>query len=450
MFTSVEFENYMSLKKLKLNIKQKNDFKKIVAIYGENGSGKSNIVSAFMNLRLSLDTLNAKKKLDEFLSSDTKNENIMNVKHYTAMYSDRSRIDRVFENTYLLGATEPMSLKYNFKIYGHFGYYKLIFKKDSSGSLYLASEELNYLIKKSSGVIFHITSDENQNISIKVSPQLFKNANLSNSMDDLIKRLWGKHTFLAIFQEFAVENNEKYIIENVLNNFLKVQSKFEHLSFKTDNARGANNFRQMLHNLISGTVNNGNTRNKIENTSESLNKYFVPLYSDIMSLHYKTESLEDNKTKYELYEKKRISDEIVEIPFVLESNGTKKLLNLFPLLLNAVNGDTVIIDEIDQGIHDLLIDRIIENVKDDITGQLIFTTHDTQVMKQLDVSSLYVIQVDSSGNKRVSNISKASKSNIASNNNIQKLYLEGYFAGIPYADDVDFYDIIENLGVNHD
>lgn len=439
MFTSVEFENYMSLKKLELNIKQKNDFKNIVAIYGENGSGKSNVVSAFMNLRLSLDTLNAKKRLDEFVSSDIRN-----------IYSGRSRIDGVFENTYLFGATEPMSLKYNFKIDGHFGYYKLILKKDNNGLLYLASEELNYLIKKSSGIVFHITSDDKQNISVKISPQLFKNANLSNSMNDLINRLWGKHTFLAIFRNFEVENNEKYIIENVLNNFLKVLSKFGNLSFKTDDASGTNTFTQILHNLISGTVNNENTKDKIEKTSESLSKYFVPLYSDIMSLFYKTESLEDNKTKYELYEKKRISNEVVEIPFILESNGTKKLLDLFPLLLNAVDGNTVVIDEIDQGIHDLLIDRIIDNIKDDITGQLIFTTHDTQVMKQLDTSSLYVIQVDSSGNKRISNISRASKGNIASNNNIQKLYLEGYFAGIPYADDVDFYDIIENLEVDHD
>ncbi|WP_155832132.1 AAA family ATPase [Companilactobacillus nodensis] len=154
--------------------------------------------------------------------------------------------------------------------------------------------------------------------------------------------------------------------------------------------------------------------------------------------------------RYELYEKKRISNKIVEIPFALESNGTKRLLDLFPLFLNAVNGNTVIIDEIDQGIHDLLIDRIIDNIKEDITGQLIFTTHDTQVMKQLDVSSLYVIQVDSEGNKRIVNISKASKGKIAANNNIQKLYLDGYFAGIPYSDDVDFYDILEGIGVNND
>lgn len=175
-------------------------------------------------------------------------------------------------------------------------------------------------------------------------------------------------------------------------------------------------------------------------------KYFIPLYSDIESMFYKKNNTENGEINYELYEKKRISNKLITIPFDLESNGTQRLLSLFPLFLNAIAGRTVIIDEIDQGIHDLLIERLIDNVREDLEGQLIFTTHDTQIMQQLDASSLYVLQVDYAGNKRIVNISKASQKNIAANNNIQKLYLNGYFSGIPYADDVDFYDILEDLG----
>ena len=169
------------------------------------------------------------------------------------------------------------------------------------------------------------------------------------------------------------------------------------------------------------------------------------MYSDIENIFYKKSSSKSDEIHYELYEKKRISNTLITVPFSLESNGTKKLLNLFPLFLNAISGQTVIIDEIDQGIHDLLVERIVDNVQEDLEGQLIFTTHDTQIMQQLDVSSLYVLQIDSLGNKRIVNLSKASQKSIAANNNIQKLYLNGYFSGVPYADDVDFYDILGSL-----
>lgn len=460
MFTEIELKNYMSLKNIKLDMKQKNDAKSIVAIYGENGSGKSNVVSAFMNLSLSINTLKSQKifnKMESNILSDDENDNNMSddAKKMkldairSIQNSQYTSLLRIFQNTYLFGEHGPTELKFNFKIDGHAGYYKLVFEK-SNGKAYLATEELNYVIKKSSGMIYIITGDKDGNISYKLSPQLLKNKELFASIDDSIYRLWGKHSFLSIFNEFQNENNNKYIEDNVLASFLTVISDFRQISFKTDGASGMSQFPKLLPDLYRGTIDYDGSEERIIRTMAALDKYFVPLYSDIVELSYKSIRVDDNMIRYELYEKKRISNKIVEIPFALESNGTKRLLDLFPLFLNAVNGNTVIIDEIDQGIHDLLIDRIIDNIKEDITGQLIFTTHDTQVMKQLDVSSLYVIQVDSEGNKRIVNISKASKGKIAANNNVQKLYLDGYFAGIPYSDDVDFYDILEGIGVNND
>lgn len=40
-------------------------------------------------------------------------------------------------------------------------------------------------------------------------------------------------------------------------------------------------------------------------------------------------------------------------------------------------GVTVVYDEIDNGIHDLLLKNILESMVDHITGQLIITTHNT-------------------------------------------------------------------------
>lgn len=454
MFTAVEFENYMSLKNLKLNIKKNGKPKKIVAIYGENGSGKSNIVSAFMNLSLSILTLKNQNYLtdtNEILNSDDDfdiEDSVAREKRFelimkAAQRSRYSKISSVFSDAYMLETTAPMKIKYEFQIDGNNGYYELIFKK-VDGKIQLKKEKLNFLINKASGTLFEIENHKDKTMDIKFSPSLFSSDGFKTIIEKNVSRFWGKHTFLAIFNDFKDSNNAAYIKDNTLTNFTKVIKIFSRISFRADDATGAVQFKQMLDDLVSGSISK-DEESKVDKTEKALLKYFVPLYSDIENIFYKKSSSKSDEIHYELYEKKRISNTLITVPFSLESNGTKKLLNLFPLFLNAISGQTVIIDEIDQGIHDLLVERIVDNVQEDLEGQLIFTTHDTQIMQQLDVSSLYVLQIDSLGNKRIVNLSKASQKSIAANNNIQKLYLNGYFSGVPYADDVDFYDILGSL-----
>lgn len=453
MITALHLNNYKSFKQLDLDLKKGNRPKKMVAIYGENGSGKSNIVSAFQNLVASLKTVSIQAELAKVQAQNMdESEGENRVPNFVLELIRNGTLNdtdllSVFRNTYMFQTDEPMRIKYDFSIDGKEGYYEFIFKKHENKP-YLSSEKLYFLIKKSSGILFQISNDDNGGVKEVWSPSLFKNNEIKKLTEDATSRLWGKHTFLSIFNNITHQTNKKYIEDNISNNFLAVLNEFNTIAFKSDRSTGINMFGQLLQNMMIGQVpDDENQRNRIKSTENSLRKYFIPLYSDIMDIFYNIISDGKDTLRYELYEKKRIGGEILEIPFKLESHGTRQLLELFPLFLNAVHGETVVIDEIDQGIHDLLIDRLIENIKDDIEGQLIFTTHDTQVMKELDPTSLYIIQIDSEGNKRVVNVPQVKNSNITAHNNIQKKYLEGYFSGIPYSDDVDFFDILEDLEV---
>jgi len=454
MITALHLENYKSFKNLNLELKKGNNPKKIVAIYGENGSGKSNIVSAFQNLIASLQTVRKQAQITNIQAQAFENEKDSDSRPNLLLeILKHGRIDNaelldVFENTYMLETNDPMVIKYDFNIDGHDGYYELIFKKNNEKP-YLFSEKLYYLIKKASGVVFEVTNNGTEEPIRMWSPNLFRNKEIKNIVDDATLRLWGKHTFLSIFNNILEQTNKEYIKSNVSSNFLDVNRNFNMIAYKSDDSTSMNMFNLLLQDMIKGVVlNNESEINKIKTTEIALSKYFAPMYSDIFKIYYKTVEADKSTIRYELFEQKRIAGKLLEVPFRLESNGTMKLLKLFPLFLNAVHGETVVIDEIDQGIHDLLVDRLIDNIKDDIEGQLIFTTHDTQVMKELDVSSLYVIQIDDKGNKKVVNLSKNGGSNIAAHNNIQKKYLEGYFSGIPYLADVDFYDILNDLEVH--
>ncbi|WP_167849802.1 AAA family ATPase [Companilactobacillus suantsaicola] len=434
MIRGMILENYKSFGKLDLNLQKGGEPKSVVAIYGENGSGKSNIISVFKNLILSFQTLNNQDRLLDFQSNIPKNNLV-----------DKTSLLEVFEDSYMLDTTDDMRVKINFQVNDSDGYYELIFKK-VDGKPYLYSEELYYLIKKASGTVFKIKGTKNGPNQIEFSPSLFANTKFRDLAQDMVNRLWGKHSFLAIFNNLIEKSNKEYVESNVSANFLNLIRTFNTVAFRGDDSTGVNTFNGLLPDMIKGTLNKNQSDELITTTSNALNKYLVPLYSDLMEVYYQTERTEEG-IHYELFERKRMGGRVLNLPFRLESHGTKELLKLFPLFLNAVNGKTVVIDEIDQGIHDLLVDTLVDNLKDDIEGQLIFTTHDTEVMKELDVSALYVIQIDINGNKKVETLSKNNKRNIAAHNNIQKKYLEGYFAGIPYSSEVDFYDILNDLEV---
>ncbi|MCW3779446.1 ATP-binding protein [Levilactobacillus namurensis] len=452
MFTSLYFENYKSFKMMELNLEQAQLPKRIVAIYGENGSGKSNIISALIKLEQSVSTRTTQHRLTELQAklatvaddSPKKTAKLMDFMNYRSLGQDE--LSAIFKDTYRRGASGPMVIRYNFKLDQNDGWYELKFTQNQDG-LHLVSETLHYLIKSATGINFKITGDEQGHIKPYWSPSLFK-GNMKDIAEDATDRFWGKHTFLAILTELMRESNQNYVRKNVADPVIAVNRSFHQLAFKSDHTMGVNPISGLLPDLQGGTLP-ATSRNaeKIKLTQAALNQYFVPLYSDMVQVFYQTDRHQGD-LEYRLFEKKRISGQITELPFRLESHGTKQLLKLFPLFLDVVKGDTVIIDEIDNGVHDLLIDRLIENVRDDIQGQLIFTTHDTQIMKQLEASALYVIQTDTDGNKQVINLSKNGKVNIAANNNVQKMYLDGYFAGIPYSDDVDFYAILNDLEVD--
>lgn len=87
----------------------------------------------------------------------------------------------------------------------------------------------------------------------------------------------------------------------------------------------------------------------------------------------------------------------------LESTGTHNILELLPFFMIAAQGYTAVIDEMDTGIHDLLVMYMLQDIFPDIKGQLIITTHNTLVMTSefIPANSFYVIQEDEDGTREI-------------------------------------------------
>ena len=175
-----------------------------------------------------------------------------------------------------------------------------------------------------------------------------------------------------------------------------------------------------------------------------LNEFFTNLYSDIKKVCYEREYI-DNYIKYNLIIKKRVYGRLVDVDFKLESCGTQNILELIPYLISACEGQIVVIDEIDNGIHDLMIDKILESIQQYIRGQLIITTHNTMLLESdIPKENIYVFNVNKNADKELIAITDFN-GRIHKNINPRKKYLNGMYGGIPIISDIDFDELIDGL-----
>jgi hypothetical protein len=175
-----------------------------------------------------------------------------------------------------------------------------------------------------------------------------------------------------------------------------------------------------------------------------VNEFFTLLYSDIKEAYYKRE-LKEEKIEYELMFKKLLYGKIVDIEATLESTGTLHLLEILPYILMGVDGKTVVIDELDTGIHDLLVNNILSNMLDSLKGQLIITTHNTMLLEtDIEPAYIYTFMVDTDANKTLAPIISY-EDRAHPNLNYRSRYLKGMYGGVPISRDIDFDELLEIL-----
>ena len=95
----------------------------------------------------------------------------------------------------------------------------------------------------------------------------------------------------------------------------------------------------------------------------------------------------------QFYIKRVIRGKDYELPFGMESDGTKKLIAALPMILLALSeGRLVIVDELDAKLHPKLLRYIIslfKNPEINTRGaQLVFTSHDMKNMQARSIRSM--------------------------------------------------------------
>ena len=128
-----------------------------------------------------------------------------------------------------------------------------------------------------------------------------------------------------------------------------------------------------------------------------------------------------------------------EVPFDFyseESNGTQEFFHMMLTILNIIRGNKVLlIDEISSGLHVKLVEYILNLFHQSESAQLIFSTHNTNLlnMKKVRKDQVYFVNKRDDGSSDL--YSLFDYKDFRETMDAEKAYLQGRFDAIPYIDE---------------
>ena len=427
MFNYIRLKNFKSLVDLSFDFSRAES--NLILIYGENGVGKSNLSAAFLALSEFMRTMEMRDIIQSLLLQfkDRSREEAID-KLIRSHFRDTQSI---IDSNKTLSIDGNMVLEFGFSIEKKKGVYIIETNNEE-----IVHERLEFTLAKNKGLYFDLSSQEK-----RINESIFVDKLYYQEVIGSIEKFWGKHSLLAILNYDRIDKARNYLDKRLSQSFLKVMNEFISLTCKVKNGSdgelGILGYKhRVLTNLDSGEIQKTQEA-ELDQSEQILNLYLCQVVKDIAGVYYKRK-YSDEKIKYELYIKKRMFCQIVDVAFNLESTGIQAMVEILPFLAAAIHGATVVIDEIDTGIHDLSIQRLIQSVLPVIKGQLIVTTHNTRLMESdLNDSCFYIFTRDDNAMKTIRSIRDVGK-RIQPHHNRRDQYLKGVYNGIPAPEMVDF------------
>lgn len=135
-------------------------------------------------------------------------------------------------------------------------------------------------------------------------------------------------------------------------------------------------------------------------------------------------------------------EELFALELADESEGTRRLMSLAPGMEQVLQqGGVLMVDEIDRELHPLLVEFIVSKFQSPQTNpghaQIIFTTHDTELLNMEILRKDQVYFVDKNKKSGVSELFNLTELPVRTNDNIRKAYLVGKYGAVPDVDIVE-------------
>jgi AAA15 family ATPase/GTPase len=153
----------------------------------------------------------------------------------------------------------------------------------------------------------------------------------------------------------------------------------------------------------------------------------------------------DGLTNKRLHFRHSGADRPVTFKWSSESDGTRRLMHLLPVLRqihqHPDGGQLLAVDELERSLHTSLTRRFVEEFLDlcaaapDTTAQMIFTTHDTNLLngRLLPPASIWFVEKDHLGASHLYSLAEYPAEQVeALTEHLEEGYLQGRFGAIPF------------------
>jgi AAA15 family ATPase/GTPase len=127
---------------------------------------------------------------------------------------------------------------------------------------------------------------------------------------------------------------------------------------------------------------------------------------------------------------------VTEMPWVLESHGTRAFIRSFPLLIAALaNGGVVAIDEMDAAIHARILPDLLRwfydyVARNNFDSQLWLSCHSASLLDDLNREEIVICEKDREGRSRFYSLMDV-QIKVRRDDNHCKKYLGGAYGGVP-------------------
>ena len=444
MFTKITLENFRSFDHIVFDLTEKGNVPKHLAVlYGENGAGKSNLMSAFVLLPELTRTMDVRDAYERLLTRDAifQDEKMEKVMREQMRHSLRD-MSAIIKDYRMIDCEDPIVAEYEFNINGNNGCYRVEFGQDE-----IVHERLEYVLNRRRGLYFDCSSD-----GILINDTVIQGTNGKDFLVDVketAKRYWGKHSLLAILLYEMKDKSNAFGRDNVTENFNTVLREFRGLSCAVSMGNksweGLSSKLQVLKRPLQGHLSL-RRETELDYASDFFTQLFTSVDLSVSKIFYKKE-FHDDEIYYKLIEEKYIAGNYRRIDFERESAGNCQLLNISCYLLTACMGGVVILDEAEANIHDLLFQKLLEEIRPILKGQVIMTTHNTMLMEaSFAREATYILSVDpdNPSDKKIRCISDYRKRTYAANN-IRNKYLNCEYGGVPELRQTEFQESIEKI-----
>ena len=448
--TRIVLDNFLSFGHIEFDLCGKDGPRGYALIYGENGSGKTNMVRAVRFLTDSIGTIVMADAIDAYRAdlekggprqfpNDPDRQDIENAMYHlvkSAFAPKPVSLTTMGRSCRMIGSDGPMRLRYDFDTDTG----RLSYTMEFSGDGTLATEELaRFTTGTRTSRLFRVESGAT-GPEASFGRSVFA-PELSRALRRRIPVSWGKNSLLAILTSEFSRNNDLFMQGSVSEHVKAALDFIRSVSVDVDSGT----FRDVWENgmpMEQGMVD-PSQKGLLDAYGRAASSYLVRLYSDVKRVYYETVPKDDG-LEYRLVVEKVIAGERREIPFDQESSGTRKLLGMLPALLRCVRGGIAFVDEFDSGIHDKIVHDMLDEIFRESAGQLILTTHNTLLLETAEPSNVYVIRSTVDGFKEIRTFDSIAHTKKGHHNNRLR-YLQGLYDGVPIIRSLDLPAIAERL-----